>query len=189
MSTQVPTGADRHVALVGLSGSGKSTVAPILATRLGAGPAVDLDRMIEARLGRPASAVLVDEGEAEFRRVESELLADALAGPACVIATGGGAVLDPANRRALRERATTVWLRGTPDRLAERLADTTEARPLLAGDTRFALDRLDQERRALYQEVSDVVVDVDGATPEELVEEIERLLGSGGHLGPATGAK
>lgn len=183
MSAPTPSRTDRHVALVGLSGAGKSTVAPMLAARLGVGPAVDLDREVEARAGRAVHEVFAEDGENVFRRFESELLGEILASPPCVIATGGGVVLDPGNRQALRAAAWTVWLRASPGHLAERLADSAEARPMLAGDTRFALDRLDQERQALYAEVSDVVVDVDGVAAAEVAEEVEQRLRDRGLLG------
>lgn len=94
-----------------------------------------------------------------------------------VIATGGGAVLDRGNRAMLRgPDVRVVWLRGSPGRLAERLADTTEARPLIQGDYAFALQRLSEEREALYQEVSDYIVDVDGLDVRSVVDEVERVL-------------
>ncbi len=167
-----------HLALVGLSGSGKSTVAPLLSARLGLGAPVDLDRVVEARVGRPVHEVFELDGEATFRRLESDALADALAGAPVVIATGGGVVLDSANRRLLRSGAKVVWLRGSPSHLARRLADTTESRPLLSGDVDFALHRLAEEREALYAEVADVVIDVDGVDPVTVADEVLRALGT-----------
>lgn len=161
-----------HLALVGLSGSGKSTVAPLLAARLGLGAPVDLDRVVEHRAGRPVHEVFAQDGEATFRRLESDALADALTGQPVVIATGGGIVLDHENRRLLRSGATVVWLRGSPGHLAQRLADTTESRPLLSGDADFALHRLAEEREALYAEVADLVIDVDGVDPVTVADEI-----------------
>lgn len=165
-----------HVALVGLSGSGKSSLAPLLSSRLGLGPAVDLDRVVESAVGTDVQGVFEQYGEATFRSAESDALADALAGPPCVVATGGGVVLDAGNRSLLRAHATVVWLRATVGELAQRLADTAEARPLLEGDVDFALSRLHDERAALYAEVADVVVDVDGIGPEDLVAEVLGLL-------------
>ena len=165
-----------HIALVGLSGSGKSTVAPLVSARRGLGAPVDLDRVVEGRVGRPVHELFEEEGEATFRRLESDALADALAGPPVVIATGGGVVLDAENRRLLRSGASVVWLRGSPAHLASRLADTTEARPLLSGDAEFALHRLAEEREALYSEVADVVIDVDGVDPVTVADEVVRAL-------------
>jgi shikimate kinase len=161
-----------HVALVGLSGAGKSTVAPLLANRLGVGSFVDLDRVIERRRGCTVAEIFDTDGEAAFRRLESDALAEALDGPPVVIATGGGIVLDHGNRALLRAGATVVWLRATPAHLAGRLADTNEARPLLSGDAEFALHRLAEEREALYSEVADLVIDVDGVDPVSVAEEV-----------------
>lgn len=170
-------GLTRHIALVGLSGSGKSTVAPILASRLGHGTAVDLDRVIEGMFSRSVEQIFAEEGETRFREFESDALARALSGPPVVVATGGGSVLDQTNRTLLRgDDVYVVWLKGSPSRLAERLRDTTESRPLLEGDPVFALQRLAEERDALYQEVADIVIDVDGMDVRSVVEEIERSL-------------
>lgn len=168
---------ERHIALVGLSGSGKSSVAPLLASRLGYGAAVDLDRVVEQMFSRPVAQIFAEEGETRFREFESDALAEALSGPPTVIATGGGSVLDRSNRARLRDPGVfVVWLKGSPSRLAERLTDTTEARPLLSGDPVFALQRLAEERDALYQEVADAVIDVDGLDVRSVVDEIERIV-------------
>lgn len=173
----VPEAPTRSIALVGLSGSGKSTIAPLLASRLGYGDSVDLDRLIERRFGRSVDEIFAEDGEAAFRRAEADALAEALAGPPVVIATGGGIVLQQDNRSLLRSRATVVWLRASPTHLAERLADTTEARPLLAGDAQFALDRLASEREALYSEVADLTVDVEGLDVASVLAEVIRGVG------------
>ena len=123
-----------HVALVGLSGTGKSTVAPLLAARRGLA-VVDLDGAVVATDGRPVAEIFATDGEAVFRSLESSALAAALAGPPAVVATGGGVVLDADNRTALTEYATVVWLQAAPAALVERLASSPEERPLLAGGT------------------------------------------------------
>jgi len=165
-----------HIALVGLSGSGKSTVAPLLAARTGLGACIDLDREIEQTAGRAVQQVFEIDGEPAFRRLESAALADALAGAPCVIATGGGAVLDPVNRSLLRTGARVVWLRATPTNLAARLTGTDESRPLLSGDAEFALRRLADEREALYSEVAELVIDVDGIGAAAVADEVARML-------------
>jgi shikimate kinase len=118
-----------------------------------------------------------DEGETGFRLLESQALAEALAGPPAVIATGGGVVLETQNRAMLRQGATVVWLRATPSHLAARLTDTSEARPLLDGDAEFALSRMASEREALYAEVADLTVEVEGIDPRTLAEELADRLG------------
>lgn len=168
---------DSHLVLVGLSGSGKSTLAPLLRSRTGRAATVDLDRVITRTSGRRIDEIFDAEGETGFRQLESQALADALAGPPAVIATGGGVVLESENRRLLREHATVIWLRAHPSHLARRLTDTSEARPLLDGDAEFALHRMATEREALYAEVADIVVDVEGVDPRSLAAELAERLG------------
>ena len=169
-----PTALRRHVALIGLSGSGKSTVAPLLASRLGCTPSIDLDEDVEGRLGASAAEIFAERGEEVFRAAESQALADALALAPTVIATGGGVVLSARNRELLRDGATCVWLKARPAQLRARLERSTQARPLLDGDEEFALDRLASEREALYAAAADRVVEVEGCDPmtvSELVRE------------------
>lgn len=167
--TTDPTGPHAHLVLVGLSGTGKSTVAPLLAERRGV-VAVDLDRLLEQRFGRPVAQVFLEDGEPEFRRAEAELLAEVLVGPPAVIATGGGAVLDPESRRRLADAAFVVWLSAPIDLLVRRLSDVAERRPLLADDPATALRAMAAERDPLYREVADFVVDVERRSPEEIAE-------------------
>lgn len=170
----------RHVALVGLSGTGKSTVAPLLAARLGLAVA-DLDRRIEEAEGCAISEYFARHGEAAFRDREQAELEDALDGPPAVVATGGGVVTIPAARDRLARDTTVVWLRAAPEVLLERLAATNEERPLLSGDAETALRRLAAEREALYDGIADLVVDVDTASVEELTE---MILEDGALIGP-----
>ncbi|HMY88327.1 MAG TPA: shikimate kinase [Microthrixaceae bacterium] len=167
--TTDPTGPLTHLVLVGLSGTGKSTVAPLLAERRGV-VAVDLDRLLEQRFGRPVAQVFLEDGEPEFRRAEAELLAEVLVGPPAVIATGGGAVLDPESRRRLADAAFVVWLSAPIDLLVRHLSDVAERRPLLADDPATALRAMAAERDPLYREVADLVVDVERRSPEEIAE-------------------
>ncbi|HMV75049.1 MAG TPA: shikimate kinase [Microthrixaceae bacterium] len=167
--TTDPTGPLTHLVLVGLSGTGKSTVAPLLAERQGV-VAVDLDRLLEQRFGRPVAQVFGEDGEPEFRRAEAELLAEVLVGPPAVVATGGGAVLDPESRRRLADAAFVVWLSAPIDLLVRHLSDVAERRPLLADDPATALRAMAAERDPLYREVADLVVDVERRSPEEIAE-------------------
>jgi len=167
-----------HVALVGLSGTGKSTVAPLLAARRGLA-CVDLDAVVVAQAGRSVAEIFAVDGEATFRSLESDALARALEGPPAVLATGGGVVLDDANRGALSERATVVWLQSRPSTLAARLSVTDEERPLLADGLEAAADRLSQmslARDPLYRAVADVELSVDDRTADEVVDAVDALL-------------
>ena len=164
-----------HIALVGLSGTGKSTVAPLLARRRGL-VVVDVDRSVEQAAGTTVSAVFGELGEDAFRDLEARVLADALDGAPAVIATGGGAVVRPENRARLARQATTVWLRADLDVLVERLRRSRERRPLLAGDAATALRRIAAEREPLYREVADLVIDVGAEGPAEIAERLDREL-------------
>jgi shikimate kinase len=164
-----------HVALVGLSGVGKSTVAPLLATRRGC-VAVDLDRAVELRTGRTVAEVFAADGEEAFRDLESAELARALVGPPSVVATGGGVVLRPSNRALLAEHAVVAWLRAEASELAVRVTRSAQARPLLADDPASTLRRLAAEREALYEQVADIVVDVSGLGPSDVADRLEREL-------------
>jgi len=150
-----------HLVLVGLMGTGKTTVGQRLGEILGR-PFYDSDEMIEARTGRTVREIFADDGEAAFRAIETEVLRDALAAtePA-VIAGAGGVVLQPANREALRELAgRVVWLRADPSVLVERVKSGGH-RPLLDGDPAGTLARMHHDREPLYREVADLVIDVD----------------------------
>jgi shikimate kinase len=166
---------DSHIVLVGMMGAGKSTVGERLAGRLGR-PFFDVDTWIEDEEGLSVAAIFERLGEGGFRDIEARVLPSFLASPtACVLSVGGGAVIDPKNRRALGDGELVVWLRARPDTLVDRVGDGSD-RPLLRGeDLGDALSRLAQQRAPLYTEVADVVVDVDDL---ELDEVVDRIVGS-----------
>jgi shikimate kinase len=150
-----------HVALVGLMGSGKTTVGRRAARLLGR-PFVDADEAFIPRYGRTVAEVFATDGEDGFRRLEAELLGDLLdARTPLLIACGGGVVTTEGNRRRLRDPGVhVVWLRADPAFLASRV-ETKADRPLLAGgDARSVLERLHAERDAWYAEVADDVLEV-----------------------------
>jgi shikimate kinase len=150
-----------HVALVGLMGSGKTTVGRRAAKLLGR-PFVDADEAFIPRYGRTVADVFAVDGEAGFRRLEAELLAELLdVATPLVVACGGGVVTTEGNRQRLRQPDVhVVWLRANPNFLASR-AQQKPDRPLLAGDDPAAvLARLHDEREAWYAEVADDVLEV-----------------------------
>jgi shikimate kinase len=164
-----------HVVLVGMMGSGKSTVGQVLANRLGR-PFYDSDAMVEARTGRTVATIFAEQGETAFRVEEAAVLAQAMASftPA-VIAAAGGTVLDPANRRLVGEAALVVWLRADPAVLAARV-QPGDHRPLLADDPVGSLRRLASVRGSFYAEVADVIVDVDRSTVDATVDIIADVI-------------
>lgn len=143
--------------IVGPTGAGKTSIGRRLAAHYGL-PFVDLDQEIERHCGVPVSTVFEIEGEAGFRQRESQLLDECSRRDGVLLATGGGAVLDPVNRRHLAERGYVVWLQATIEQQLERLARDTK-RPLLAGeDRRGKLDAMRETRAPLYREIADLTV-------------------------------
>jgi shikimate kinase len=182
----VGVAADQHLVLVGLMGSGKTTVARIAAERLGR-RVIDSDTVIEQATGRTVRQIFADDGEEAFRELETAALLDALAStePA-IIAAAGGVVLRDENRAALKNaNAKVVWLCATPELLVERAASGGH-RPLLDDDPAGTLQRMHDQRQELYREVADAVVLVDNRTPNEVVEAV--LRGSRSQCGWANGA-
>jgi shikimate kinase len=162
----------RPIALVGLMGAGKTTVARILGARLG-GAVVDLDRAVEDSAGCTIAELFAREGEAGFRARESAALSAVLADPPAVLACGGGVILDPERRAWLRERCRVVWLEVSPAEAARRMGSGPGpgVRPLLgAGLPR--LEAMLGERSALYAEAAGLRVSTDGRSPEQVTDAV-----------------
>jgi shikimate kinase len=165
---------DQHVVLVGLMGTGKSTVGRVLAQRLHR-PLVDTDAAVEARAGRSVRQIFTEEGEPAFRKLETEVLVEALesASPT-VIAAAGGVVLAQENRDALKRAcAKVVWLSAAPSLPVARVRSAGH-RPLLDADPEGVLQAMSVERQPLYREVAHVVLSVDGRTPFEIADAVLR---------------
>jgi shikimate kinase len=146
------------LALVGMPGSGKSTVGRQLARQLGL-HYVDSDHEIESEIGMPIRDYFDAHGEAAFRDLEQATLERLTQQPAVVLATGGGAVLRPANRDALHQRMQVLYLRATPEELHRRLRHDTQ-RPLLqVADPLRRLRDLYRERDPLYRRTAHFVVE------------------------------
>ncbi len=170
---------DRPIVLVGLMGAGKSTVGRRLAKRLGL-PFVDSDVEIEEASGATTAELFERYGEHDFRDGERRLVARLVEGDIRVIATGGGAFIDPRTRQLLNERAITVWLDAPIEILAERTGRRNN-RPLLRkGDRATILARLAEERRHNYAEAQ-IHIRSSGGAHGDVVEAIISSLRE--HLG------
>lgn len=164
-----------NIFLVGMMGSGKTTLGRSLAQRLEM-PFVDTDKVLVERTGVPVTTIFEIEGEDGFRRRESAVIAELAEGEGHVVATGGGAVLAASNRSLMRAHGTVVYLRARLEHLWERTRhDTT--RPLLATpNPRATLAELMQLRDPLYREAAHIVVDTGSQAASSLVARVEAAL-------------
>ncbi len=168
-----------NIVLVGLMGAGKTTVARILAERTGH-EMVDTDLVIEERAGRSIPEIFATDGEAGFRRLEADVVAELLAGHDRIVSLGGGAVTSGPVREALAGH-DVVWLRVSPATLIGRLdPDEVAGRPLLAGDPVATLARLDREREPYHRAVATLSIDVDDLNPDQVAERILNGRADGG---------
>lgn len=164
----------KHVVLVGFMGTGKSTIGRGVAKKLGC-EFWDVDHEIESRAHQTISQIFQDQGEAVFRKWESDVLVDLLNQPkASVIAAGGGALLNPLNRERIEHLGIMVCLSASLETLQERLKRSTH-RPLLqAADRDDRLKKLYHERAALYASCPDQVI-TDGKSIQQSVDEVAQL--------------
>lgn len=172
---------DRHVVLVGLMGSGKTTVGRQLAARLGR-PFVDNDQQVHTATGLTVAEISARQGVAEMRRLEAAALAEALAAPVpAVVTAAAGTILDENVRRRLRTEYV-VWLRADPHTLAARVAGDP-LRPLLGDDPEAVLRSMEEQRRPLFAEVADLSLAVDRLAPGDAASTIATHLADrpGGH--------
>lgn len=173
----------RTIALVGLMGAGKSSVGRTLAQTLGV-PFRDADREIERAAAMSVSEIFERFGEPYFREGERRVIARLLREPPHVLATGGGAYMDDATRRALKDRARTIWLRADLDTLTER-CQRRGGRPLLtAGGVRETLAQLIETRYPVYAE-ADHVIESRNAPQETVVAEALSMLETSGLISAA----
>jgi 3-dehydroquinate synthase len=160
-----------NIFLVGLMGAGKTTIGRMLARKLGK-RFVDSDHEIEARTGASIPWIFEIEGEASFRRREADMIRELTGQHGIVLATGGGAVLDPANRALLAERGTVVYLRAGIGSILQRTSHDRN-RPLLqTPDPRRKLEELTSQREPLYREVADLVIDTGRPNVQSMVHTI-----------------
>jgi shikimate kinase len=161
--------------LIGYRGTGKSTVAALLAERLG-WQSVDADHEIERRVGRSIAQIFTEEGESAFRDLETQVVAGFARLRSAVIALGGGTVLRAENRAAIRGLGTVVWLTASADTIESRLAadeSTAQRRPnLTAAGGRAEIEQVLAAREPTYRECATLTVATDGKTSAEVANEI-----------------
>ncbi|MEZ5085445.1 MAG: shikimate kinase [Tessaracoccus sp.] len=156
------------IVLVGAPGAGKSSVGKRLARKLGLN-FVDVDQRIEEVVGKPIAEIFADEGETHFRALEEEATLELLAAED-VVALGGGAVMNPRIREALKGH-DVIWLKVSIGQATRRVGMNT-ARPLLLGNVRGRLIELLRERTPYYQSVATTVIDTDGRGSSVVAEEL-----------------
>jgi shikimate kinase len=170
----------KHLVLVGLMGAGKTTVGRRCAELLDR-PFVDTDDIVVATTGMTVIEIFERDGEARFRELEREAVADACASPdPLVIACGGGAVLDPDTRKRLHASGMVVWLQAPPSVLGARVGDGS-GRPLLREGSVATLERLAALRAPAYEDAADVVVPTEdrtvGDVAARVIEELQSWSG------------
>lgn len=153
--------------LLGFMGAGKSTIAKGLDPDF-----VDMDALLEERLGMPIARFFEEKGEVAFRQMEEEVLAELLKTNQ-VISTGGGVVISPRNRALLKQNTDNIYLKADFETLYQRISvDKDNQRPLFLNNSKEDLAAIFNERQAWYEEVASRVVDVSSLTPEEIIEEL-----------------
>jgi shikimate kinase len=160
-----------NIFLVGLMGAGKTTVGRALARKLNK-QFIDTDHEVEARTGVSIPVIFEIEGEASFRQREAEVICDLTAQTDIVLATGGGAILDPVNREFLKTRGTVIYLRASVSSILQRTSHDKN-RPLLqTPNPRERIEQLAREREPYYQEVAHFVIETGRPNVQSLVQTI-----------------
>ena len=166
-----------NIFLVGPMGAGKSTIGKMLADRTKR-EFIDADSVIVEKTGVEIDLIFEIEGEEGFRKRESKLIEELTARDNIVLATGGGAILDPENREFLKQRGTIIYLQATAEQLYERTAKDRK-RPLLQTNDRLGRIReLLAVREPIYRQIADIEVSTEGKSVKQIVDKLYRKLKS-----------
>ena len=163
-----------NIWLIGMMGSGKTTVGRLLANERGA-EFHDVDAIISSRVAGTISDLWQESGEDGFRVIETTVITELAAETGAVIASGGGAILDAGNRQAMRRSGSVLWLQATVDVLAARLVGSDD-RPLLGEGGTERLAELLETRLGAYEETAHHLVDTTASSPAQVVAQIGELL-------------
>jgi len=159
-----------NIYLIGMMGSGKSTVGKILSKKLDM-PFLDLDHYIEVKNQKTVSEIFKEDGESRFREIESDALSN-ITDSNVIVACGGGIILDKANRNQLKSSGKVFLLKASISELTARL-QTVINRPLLHGkQIEEEINRIWGDRKSMYQDTAHITVNTDHQTPEQIAEEI-----------------
>ena len=169
-----------NIVLIGMRGSGKTTVGKILAARLGR-KLVDMDDLIARKAGSSIPSLVQVYGWEKFRDIEEEVAAEVAAERGIINAAGGGVVTREGTVRALKKSGMLVWLEADAGTLLRRVGGDSNRPPLVAGRTRQEdMEITLEERGPLYRRAADIVVDTGGITPEAVAETVLGLIAARG---------
>ena len=163
----------RHVLLIGLPGSGKTTIGKLVADALKA-PFHDIDAIVTRKEGRPISMIFAEKGEAVFREMERVEVEAVLAGSPAIVAPGGGWAAQPGALSSVHDRGLVVYLKTRPDSAATRAAPQGNRPTLMGEDPALQMRQLLKDREPFYLQ-ADATVETDRKAPAKVVEEVVRL--------------
>lgn len=167
-----------NITLIGFMGTGKTTTGKRLAKRLGF-QFVDVDELIEASAKKPIPQIFTEHGEPVFRRLEERIIRKVVRSDHQVLATGGGAFIDPKNRSRLKATGPVVCLTARPKTILSRVGKRIEARPLLKGNDPLRRIKVLLARRARAYAQADIIIDTSDLSIEQVVERLWRDLSPG----------
>jgi len=167
----------RHIVLIGLPGSGKTTIGRLVAEQLKSG-FVDVDSIINRKEGKPIAMIFAEKGEQAFREMERKEMEAALANAPAVLAPGGGWAAQPGALESAKPAAYIIYLKTRPETAASRAAPSG-TRPMLMGDDPEAQMRVLLKEREPFYLKADAKVETDKKTPEQVVAEVVRLAQTG----------